>query len=112
MIALLLLTASLAGCQQDSRVLSDVRFLTDDRQEGRGAGTAGLERAGAYIRAAFARAGLQASFQDFTIPPDAPAVLHSGLGLRSHRPGDTVVIVSKREGAERRAAAVLGKRAS
>ncbi|HMG18827.1 MAG TPA: M28 family peptidase, partial [Gemmatimonadales bacterium] len=85
MIALLLLTASLAGCQQDSRVLNDVRFLTDDRQEGRGAGTAGLERAGAYIREAFARAGLQASFQDFTIPPDAPAVLHSGLGGKSAR---------------------------
>jgi len=62
-----------------------VRFLTDDRQEGRGAGTAGLERAGAYIREAFARAGLQASFQDFTIPPDAPAVLHSGLGGKSAR---------------------------
>jgi C-terminal processing protease CtpA/Prc len=32
--------------------------------------------------------------------------------LRSHQPGDTVVIVSQREGVERRAAAVLGKRAS
>jgi hypothetical protein len=85
MIALLLLTASLAGIQQDSRVLNDVRFLADDRQEGRGVGTAGLERAGAYIREGFARAGLQASFQDFTIPPDAPAVLHSGLGGKSAR---------------------------
>jgi S1-C subfamily serine protease len=32
--------------------------------------------------------------------------------LRSHLPGDTVVIVTKREGAERRATAVLGKRGS
>jgi peptidase M28-like protein/PDZ domain-containing protein len=62
------------------RVLADVRFLADDRQEGRGAGTAGLERAGAYVRDAFARAGLRASFQDFTIPADAPAVLHTTLG--------------------------------
>jgi hypothetical protein len=32
--------------------------------------------------------------------------------LRSHQPGDTVIIVSKRAGVERRATAVLGKRAS
>lgn len=91
MIALLLLTASLASPQQDTlspaarRVLDDVRFLADDRQEGRGVGTAGLERAGTYIRDGFARAGLQASFQDFTIPPDAPAVLHSNLGGKTAR---------------------------
>ena len=30
--------------------------------------------------------------------------------LRAHQPGDTVVIVTKREGAERRVTAVLGKR--
>lgn len=84
----LLVTASLLAPppQQDTlspaarRVLADVRYLADDRQEGRGVGTAGLERAGAYIRDAFARAGLQASFQDFRIPPDAPAVMHTTLG--------------------------------
>jgi hypothetical protein len=85
MIALILLTASLATQQQDTlspaarRVLADVRFLADDAQEGRGVGTAGLERAGGYIRETFARAGLDASFQDFTIPRDAPAALHSNL---------------------------------
>ena len=82
----LLVTASLLAPQQDTlspaarRVLADVRFLADDRQEGRGVGTAGLDRAGAYIRDGFARAGLKASFQDFTIPPDAPAVMHTTLG--------------------------------
>jgi len=82
----LLVTTSLLAPQQDTlspaarRVLADVRFLADDRQEGRGVGTAGLDRAGAYIRDGFARAGLQASFQDFTIPPDAPAVMHTTLG--------------------------------
>ncbi|HET9387248.1 MAG TPA: M20/M25/M40 family metallo-hydrolase [Gemmatimonadales bacterium] len=85
MIALFLLTTALA-LQQDTlapaarRVLADVRYLADDAQEGRGVGTAGLGRAGAYIRDGFARAGLQASFQDFTIPRDAPAVLHTTLG--------------------------------
>ena len=67
------------------RVLADVRFLADDRQEGRGVATAGLERAGAYIRDAFGRAGLRASFQDFTVAPDAPAVLHTGLGGAASR---------------------------
>ena len=92
MLATVLLTAAgLLGAQQDSlspaarRVLTDVRFLADDRQEGRGLGTQGLERAGTYIRDAFARAGLQASFQDFTVPPDAPAVLHTNLGGKPTR---------------------------
>ena len=85
MIALLLLTASVAASPQDTlspaarRVLADVQFLADDRQEGRGVGTGGLERAGAYIRDAFKRAGLQATFQNFSIPADAPAVLHTAL---------------------------------
>jgi len=83
----LLVTAALAArAPQDTldasarRALADVRFLADDRQEGRGVGTDGLARAGAYIREAFARAGLTASFQDFAIPTDAPAVLHTKLG--------------------------------
>jgi peptidase M28-like protein/PDZ domain-containing protein len=86
MIALFFLTAALTAQHQDTlspasrRVLADVRYLADDAQEGRGVGTAGLGRAGSYIRDAFARAGLQASFQDFTIPRDAPAVLHTNLG--------------------------------
>lgn len=85
-IALVIAVTGGAGLQQDTlapaarRVLADVRFLADDRQEGRGIGTAGLERAGNYIRDGFARAGLRVSFQDFTIPPDAPAVLHTTLG--------------------------------
>ena len=86
MLALLLITTALTVGPQDTlspaaqRVLTDVRFLAADSQEGRGVGTAGLERAGVYIRDGFARAGLRVSFQDFTIPPDAPAVLHTTLG--------------------------------
>ncbi len=38
-----------------------------------------MERSGSYIRDAFKRAGLQATFQNFTIPADAPAVLHTAL---------------------------------
>ena len=84
MIAILL-AASAITFRQDTlspaarRVLADVRFLADDKQEGRGVGTGGLERSGAYIKEGFGRAGLQTSFQDFTIPADAPAVLHTNL---------------------------------
>ena len=88
----LLVTAALAArAQQDTlspaaqRALADVRFLADDRQEGRGIGTAGLRRAGVYIRDGFEHAGLRATFQVFTIPPDAPAVLHTMLGGLSTR---------------------------
>jgi hypothetical protein len=90
MIAILLFATALT-VRQDTltpaarRVLNDVRFLADDRQEGRGIGSAGLERAGAYIKEGFARAGLQTSFQDFTIPSDAPAVLHTKLAGSSTR---------------------------
>jgi hypothetical protein len=86
MLALLLITTVLARTSQDTlspaarRVLADVQFLAADSQEGRGVGTAGLERSGAYICDGFARAGLRVSFQDFTIPADAPAVLHTTLG--------------------------------
>jgi len=88
----LLVTATLvAPTPQDTlspaahRVLADVRFLADDRQEGRGVGTGGLSRAGVYIRDGFERAGLRTTFQVFTIPPDAPAVLHTTLGGLSTR---------------------------
>ena len=88
------------------RVLADVRFLADDRQEGRGVGTAGLSRAGAYIRDGFARAGLQASFQDFTIPADAPAVLHTALGGTATR--NVVAILSGASPALRGEVVVIG----
>jgi hypothetical protein len=48
----ILLLATVITFRQDTlspvthRVLTDVRFLADDRQEGRGVGTAGLDRAG------------------------------------------------------------------
>src|SRR6266566_2915777 len=64
MIALLLLTTALCGVPQDTlspaarRILADVQFLAADNQEGRGVGTAGLQRAGAYIRDGLARVGL------------------------------------------------------
>ena len=63
-----------------------MRYLAADAREGRGVGTKGLQDAGAYIAAAFKRAGLHPGgdsgtyFQHFKIPTDAPAVLHTTLG--------------------------------
>ena len=111
--SVLLVTASLvAPVAQDTlstaaqRVLADVRFLADDRQEGRGVGTAGLGRAGAYVRDGFTRAGLLASFQDFTIPADAPAVLHTALGGTATR--NVVAILSGASPALRGEVVVIG----
>ena len=111
--SVLLVTATLvAPAAQDTlstaaqRVLADVRFLADDRQEGRGVGTAGLGRAGAYVRDGFTRAGLLASFQDFTIPADAPAVLHTALGGTATR--NVVAILSGASPALRGEVVVIG----
>ncbi len=66
------------------RVLADVRYLAADAREGRGVGTQGLEDAARYIADGFARVGLKPGasgsfFQPFTIPADAPAVMHTHL---------------------------------
>lgn len=74
-----------------SRMLSDVRYLSADAREGRGIGTEGLAEAATYIEQAFRAAGLAPAFPDssytqpFTIPADAPAVMHSNLGGKSAR---------------------------
>jgi peptidase M28-like protein/PDZ domain-containing protein len=69
------------------RVLADVQYLADDAREGRGVGTRGLTQAGDYVAAAFRSAGgnLQVSFQPFTISPDAPAAMHTGVGGKETR---------------------------
>src|SRR5260221_12297221 len=87
------------------RVLADVRFLADDRQEGRGIGTAGLRRAAVYIRDGFDRAGLRATFQVFTIPPDAPAVLYTMLRGPSAR--HVIALLPRTSPAPRRGVVVL-----
>ncbi|HEX9690495.1 MAG TPA: M28 family peptidase [Gemmatimonadales bacterium] len=66
------------------RARGDVRYLADDRLEGRGVGTAGLDSAAAYVARRFAAIGLTPAgtdgyFQDFTLDPTAPALAHSGL---------------------------------
>ena len=63
------------------RVTTDLKYLADDRREGRGLGTAGLDSAGQYIAQQFARIGLTPAgpggfFQPFTVDSTAPMALH------------------------------------
>ncbi len=63
------------------RLLADVRYLADDRLEGRLTGTPGADTAAAYVARRFAEVGLAPApggwFQDFTVSPDAPAARHA-----------------------------------
>jgi Zn-dependent M28 family amino/carboxypeptidase len=49
------------------RMKADLYFLAGPECEGRGVGTAGLDRAADYVAAAFKAAGLKTSFQPFTM---------------------------------------------
>jgi hypothetical protein len=59
--------------ERESRLLGDLKFLAADEQQGRGIGTAGIDRAAEFIRDEFAKAGLDVSrvdsgaFQQFTM---------------------------------------------
>lgn len=88
-IVVLALGAVLAAgrlCAQSAaadRVGADLRYLADDRREGRGIGTAGLDSAAAYVAAQFARIGLmpggsEGFFQPFVVDSGAPAAAHAG----------------------------------
>lgn len=77
--------SSLAAQSAAERIAADIRYLADDRREGRGVGSAGLDSAAQYIAAAFAGLGLKPGggsdyFQRFTIDPTAPAAAHANAG--------------------------------
>lgn len=74
-----LLTASTAIAQEstdqiEKRLREDLEYLADDAREGRGVGTKGLQDAGEFIAARFAKLGLDTKvfgdspFQEFTVP--------------------------------------------
>ena len=91
LLAVLLVTAAgrLAAQTAVERVTTDLKYLADDRREGRGLGTAGLDSAGAYIARQFAQIGLTPAgpdgfFQPFTVDSTAPMALHTHIaGLRT-----------------------------
>ena len=94
------------------RVLADVRYLADPAREGRGVGTKGIEDAARYIAAGFAAAGVapagpgRSFLQPFTIPADAPAVMHTTLGGAAT--ANVVAVLPGRSPALRGEVVVLG----
>ena len=66
------------------RLLDDIRFLTDDRLQGRMTGSAGADSAASYLARRFSQVGLQPAaggwFQSFTVGRDAPAARNTQAG--------------------------------
>jgi hypothetical protein len=60
------------------RLLDDIKFLSDDRLQGRVTGSPGADSAAAYLARRFSEVGLQPAaggwFQSFTVGRDAPAL--------------------------------------
>jgi hypothetical protein len=88
-LAIGILARDLAGQQrpQPPRLLDDIKFLTDDRLQGRATGSPGADSAAAYLARRFSEVGLQPAaggwFQSFTVGRDAvagPAGTTSVLG--------------------------------
>jgi len=66
------------------RLLDDVRFLSDDRLQGRMTGSRGADSAAAYLARRFSQVGLQSAaggwFQPFTVGREAPAARQAQTG--------------------------------
>ena len=79
-----LISSPAAAQNSTDRLLADVRYLSDDRLEGRLTGTPGADSAAAYVARRFAEVGLAPAsdgwFQDFVVSPDAPAARHAPVG--------------------------------
>jgi hypothetical protein len=67
-----------------NKLMDDVRFLADDRLEGRMTGSPGADAAAAYLARRFEEVGLRPGangwFQEFTISANAPAAAHMHVG--------------------------------
>jgi len=66
------------------RLLDDIRFLSDDRLQGRMTGSPGADSAAAYLARRFSQVGLQPAaggwFQSFTVGREAPAARPAQIG--------------------------------
>ncbi len=66
------------------RLLDDIRFLSDDRLQGRMTGSRGADSAAAYLARRFSQVGLQPAaggwFQSFTVGREAPAAGQAHTG--------------------------------
>src|SRR5215208_7411283 len=85
-LALTAVVQSLAAQKlvEPPRLLDDIKFLTDDRLQGRATGSPGADSAAAYLARRFSEVGLQPAaggwFQSFTVGRDAPAIRQGKAG--------------------------------
>jgi hypothetical protein len=91
------------------RLLDDIKFLTDDRLQGRATGSAGADSAAAYLARRFSEVGLQPAaggwFQSFTVGRDAPAARQGKPGLVGK---NVIGILPGRDPVLRNQAVILG----
>jgi Peptidase family M28/PDZ domain len=92
------------------RLLDDIRFLSEDRLQGRMTGSPGADSAAAYLARRFSQVGLQPAaggwFQSFTVGREAPAVRQTNSGAVVGR--NVIGILPGRDPVLRNQTVVLG----
>jgi hypothetical protein len=92
------------------RLIDDIRFLSDDRLQGRMTGSVGADSAAAYLARRFSQVGLQPAaggwFQSFTVGRDAPAARQAQTGARIGR--NVIGILPGRDPVLRNQTIILG----
>jgi hypothetical protein len=115
LLGTLLGLASLADSLQAQRpepprLLDDIRFLSDDRLQGRMTGSRGADSAAAYLARRFSQVGLQPAaggwFQSFTVGRDAPAARPAHTGTLAGK--NVVGILPGRDPVLRNQTVILG----
>ena len=95
---------------QPPKLLDDVRFLSDDRLQGRITGSPGADSAAAYLARRFSQVGLQPAaggwFQNFTVGRDAPAARQAQTGALIGR--NVIGILPGRDPVLRNQTVILG----
>src|SRR5688500_18625310 len=95
------------------RLLDDIRFLSDDRLQGRMTGSRGADSAAAYLARRFSQVRLQPAaggwFQSFAVGRDAPAARQADTGAQAGR--NVIGILPGRDPVLRDQAVVLGAHA-
>jgi len=91
------------------RLLDDIKFLTDDRLQGRATGSPGADTAAAYLARRFSEVGLQPAaggwFQSFTVGRDAPMAASGSIALSGK---NVIGILPGRDAVLRNQTVILG----
>jgi len=92
------------------RLLDDIRFLSEDRLQGRMTGSAGADSAASYLARRFSQVGLQPAaggwFQSFTVGREAPAARQAQTGVLIGK--NVIGILPGRDPVLRNQAIILG----